>query len=410
MKAIHNKQSVANDNGVFILICGLVVMFLSGAGLLGWLLDLPALTRGKPVWPPIVFNTALCCFLSGVAILLTFLMQIQQAAKWLRWIAGIVLLLCILNLLQTLFGLDLKLDLPDMHRALQSEHTYPGRMPPLTTVALIAFSIGLLFYSVEPQRIQHRKQLIQIFATIAGLLGWMGFFDYWINMDYLYNWTGNVRMAIPASISIILLGFGLFNMAKLESEDQDNHPLPSNVRKVYITAALALAIICTLTGVSTFAIFAQRTNELIASHLQQLANDRLFFFQKSLRSRTEFAQLLSSSPQLASVVSDLNKAPKSLRLKSQLISLSHNLRSDEVLAIAYEGLSGELWPGSGQLSNYDTFEVMFHGDHKGVLLWDNGYKLRSVQRGRKTIPHPEVLPETSAANEPCTGLKRHWTH
>ncbi|PPC95260.1 MAG: hypothetical protein CTY33_00455 [Methylotenera sp.] len=375
--AQNNKQSIANDNGLFILICGTLVLLLSSAALLGWIFDLPVLTRGKSNWVPTVFNTAVCCFLGGFAILLTFLLPVQQASKGLRLIAAIILLISSLSLLEVISGLDLKLDLADMHRSLQAEHIYPGRMPPLTSAALLSFGLGLLVYSFKTNRIQHRKQIIQIFATIAGLLGWMGFFDYWINMEYLYNWTGNVRMAIPASISIILLGFGLFNMSKLENDEEENNPLSSNVRKVYITAALALTIICTLTGVSTFAIFAQRTNDIISGHLKQMANDRLFFFQKSLRSRTEYAHLLSTSPQLSAVVSELNKMPKNLRLKNRLISLSHNLRSDEVTAIAYEGISGELWPGSGQLSNYDAFEVMFHGDHKGVLLWDSGYKLRS---------------------------------
>jgi hypothetical protein len=299
----NNKQSIANDNGLFILICGIVVLFISSAALLGWLFDLPVLTRGGPNWVPIVFNTAICCFLSGLAILITFLIHPQRAAKALQWIASIILLISTLNLLEVIFGLDLKLDLAEMHRLLQPEHLHPGRMPPLTSVALIAFSLGLLVYSFKNNGILHSKQIIQVFATIAGLLGWMGLFDYWINMEYLYNWTGNVRMAIPASISIILLGFGLFNMAKLENDEQENNPLSSNVRKVYITAALAITIICSLTGISTFAIMAQRTNDLIAAHLKQMASDRQFFFQKSLRSRTEYASLLSTSTHLSSVVS-----------------------------------------------------------------------------------------------------------
>lgn len=371
------KQSIANDNGSFIFLCGLVVLFLSSAALVGWLFELPALIRVKPDWEPIVFNTAICCFLSAIAILITFILRPQLAATLLRWIASIILLISTLNLLEVILGLDLKLDLAEMHRPLQAEYTHPGRMSPLTSVAMIAYSLGLLVYSFKSNRILHPKQIIQIFATIAGLIGWMGLFDYWLNMEYFYNWSGNVRMSIPASISIILLGFALFNLAKLENPDQEHNPLTSNVRKVYITAALAVTIICSLTGVSTFAILAQRTNDLIASHLKQMANDRLFFFQASLRSRSEQALLLTKSPHLSDVVSGLNKAPKDIRLRNRLISLSHDLRSAEVMAIAYEGLSGELWPGSGHLSSQDAFEVMFHGDYQGVLLWDSGYKLRS---------------------------------
>src|SRR5687768_5203629 len=109
--AQNNKQSIANDNGPFILICGALVLLLSSAALLGWIFDLPALTRGKPNWVPTVFNTAICCFLGGIAILLTFRLPVPQASKVLPWFASIILLISSLNLLEVIFGLDLKLDL-----------------------------------------------------------------------------------------------------------------------------------------------------------------------------------------------------------------------------------------------------------------------------------------------------------
>ena len=127
-----------------IFACGAVVVLVATLVLLGWFFDLTTLLIPKLYWKPMVVNAAISCGLCGFALMCTYLFKFGVSQLIEKIVAGLVLTLTTLILVQTMFDLNLGIDAASFHQSIQMNVEHPGRVSVSTALALMIFSIGLL--------------------------------------------------------------------------------------------------------------------------------------------------------------------------------------------------------------------------------------------------------------------------
>ena len=188
----------------------LSVLVLSGAALLlslgaivcvGWYTGLEALIQVHPSFVPMQFNTALGFSLLGLS-LLSYARDYRSLS---RWLAGGVILLGGLTLLEYLFNLNLYIDELFMEHYITVETSHPGRMAPNTALNFVLSGLGICFMSQQRSRVWALSNASFLGALSTGL-GMVALLGYLFQLPEAYGWGELTRMAVHTAFGFILAG------------------------------------------------------------------------------------------------------------------------------------------------------------------------------------------------------------
>lgn len=125
------------------LAAGGFLVLLGGTILTDWFLRVPSLLQLLPGHVAMVFNTALCFFMAGLALVIP--------QRWLRWctrlqitFGTLVVLIAAAMLLQHLTNTNLGIDLRGFHAWLSDPNPTPGRMAPNTALAFLLAGTAII--------------------------------------------------------------------------------------------------------------------------------------------------------------------------------------------------------------------------------------------------------------------------
>jgi signal transduction histidine kinase len=167
-------------------------------GLLGWVLEISALTSYVQGALQITPNVALAISLSGVAIIL----ETARLGAWARWCsfgAGLLVLgLGTVTLFEYLAELDLGID--GLWLVFDTR-----RMAPNTALALV-----FMGWSVIAVRARHRRLVLsaQVAATACALVALLLVAGYLYGARAFAGIAGFTRMALPTAIALAMLALG----------------------------------------------------------------------------------------------------------------------------------------------------------------------------------------------------------
>ena len=116
--------------------CGTAVALLGGVVLLAWALDLEGLKHLRPSWPAMKANTALAFLALGSSVVLAARAKGPRPLLAARLLAGVVLAIGALTLLEYVLVADLGID-EALVRDDSPGNAYPGRPALLTSVAFL---------------------------------------------------------------------------------------------------------------------------------------------------------------------------------------------------------------------------------------------------------------------------------
>ncbi len=188
--------------------CGLVVLVVGSAALVGWWTQKPFLLGIRASYIPMAPNTALAFIVLGAAFLAV------GGGRAARMVAGVVATLVVLiaglRLMETAAGVDLAVDrwfyrVPSTSVGLVDL----GKMAPFSAVAFLASGIGLA--SVTFPFVRGRLgDLAGACGLVAGLTGLVFSLGYLFspNAPLLYG-TSSIPMALNTSFCFVVLGAGL---------------------------------------------------------------------------------------------------------------------------------------------------------------------------------------------------------
>ena len=298
-------MKLSNSHVLTTRLCAAFALTLGAVTLLGWALGIPLLVQLRPGWTPMVVNTAIGFALSGIGLLAA-----SAQGRWPARIAAIfgalVALLAIEELCVLIFDISPALSLPELHRPLQPGYPHPGRMAPNSALCFLLFGAGLIA-SMHAHReiVANWMQRVAIAVLAVGLLGVIG---YSLQLEYLYSWTGVVRMAVHSGVGMVALGSGLWNLAQARAGAQ---PISDGkeVAGVYRTATLLLLVASASAGVGGFAFLQDQVEQQMRDDLIHMTVDRILMFEQVIQDRSGRATVASEDDDLAMPLRVLASAP-----------------------------------------------------------------------------------------------------
>src|SRR5258705_2999812 len=123
--------------GAILAVCGLAV-------LAGWALESAMLVRIVPRYPPMVFSTALCFLLTGMALLVRAC-GFRRSRSITGALATAIAVIALIMLAEHALGRDLGVDWTTLHSwAYPPAGTVPGRMPVAIALAFLMAAVALV--------------------------------------------------------------------------------------------------------------------------------------------------------------------------------------------------------------------------------------------------------------------------
>ena len=356
---------------VTVVTSASLVLALGATTLAGWALHVPAMVQMHAGWTPMVVNTGIGFVLAGFALLAAAtdrgIGRIATAV-----LGGLIVLLAIEELVVLWLDLSPAFSLPELHRPLQPEYPHPGRMAPNTALAFLMFGAGICALSIGFAK---APQFARYAAIGILTLGMMGVLGYALQLEYLYGWTGVVRMAMHTGVGMLVLGTGLFAAAGSRkaglSAEKD-----AEVARVFRTAALLLLVTSLSAGIAGFAFLQSQVERQARDGLLQMTRDRVWMFELNLANRSVRAQVAQDNiSNVAASASRMDEPSRDALLHARATKLAVN-------GFSYMALhhGGTEQPLAGAPVAKARFRVPIAGRYAGVLLWDEGFFLRRVLR------------------------------
>lgn len=184
------------------LVCAAAVSLLALMVLVGWHLNIPLLVQVSPAFVPMQYNTALGFAFCGAGLVALVL----RRGRSLIFIAGFLVLLGALTLIQYFFGINLGID-ELLHEAdITVKTSHPGRMSPNT--ALNFLLVGCALWLTHSNHALQQSAGIILTALMLGI-AISAFVGYLANLEAAYGYLDLTRMAIHTAAGFIVIGVGL---------------------------------------------------------------------------------------------------------------------------------------------------------------------------------------------------------
>ncbi|MFZ6872195.1 sensor histidine kinase [Undibacterium sp. Di27W] len=238
-------------------LIALVLLLIGLVTMAAWLSQNRYLVQVFSSSTAMVFPTAFCFFLAGLALLLPI--YFSRYTLLIRNACGmLILVLASLMLIENLFSISLGVDLAFLHQWHDDANPFPGRMAPNTALALIAGGAGLLgsrnsFY-IKPRAVAG----VMLTISVLGMVGYM------LLLDLAYTWYGFPRMAFMTGFAMSLFACALM----LERPELD--PLAKGESDLYVFLGVAVTVLVTTMFVSYGSLRAMDARNTWVEHTYEV--------------------------------------------------------------------------------------------------------------------------------------------
>jgi diguanylate cyclase (GGDEF)-like protein/PAS domain S-box-containing protein len=354
--------------GAFALLVGILV-------LIGWLTHAPILLRLGPDFPATVASTGLCLALSGFAL----------AAPAMTWgahrrvslLMGLPLVLIAFGMLcQTLFHVDLGIDMAAQHAWLVDLNPNPGRMAPATALNFSLLGMGLLIEAMGAKA-RFGPRFLTACALSVVVLSVMGLMAHFMRPELLFGWQGRLtRMAPYSAVSMLGLGLGYLRRWRRDTGRTDDPH--EHRRRIFRTAAVMLTVVAVITGTAGFALQMKSVTDNVQDHLSRTLSDRRLVIEEALASAAQKVDLLSANPEVIAQLSAMATQGASRGSGEGLASTAASLLPHGFSYVAFEDLAGRR-VSAGSSIGIPALEISLGAAGHGALAWRQGYFVRHRQ-------------------------------
>ena len=183
-------------------ICALLAFILGIVVIASWLLNYTPPLKIMPIFSPVVFNSALCMAVTGLALFLHTL-----RIKWpVILLALFVSLVAALTLLDYLTHVDLHVEELFFSHGLAASRQ--GRMGIDTAIAFFTLGGALLVFTVFST--ESKNWITACFASIVFALAFVPLIGYILRIPFVLGLTDINYMPLQTSIGLLVLSIGVF--------------------------------------------------------------------------------------------------------------------------------------------------------------------------------------------------------
>jgi PAS domain S-box-containing protein len=173
----------------------------------GWILNSQILTSIHPDFVSMKFNTALAFLFLGGSLLALHLDNLPPGKRLSEILAGLVLMISFLTIIQYLFNTDLLIDelfINDLAGAVVTSS--PGRMAPLTAIGLFIASVAMLMLNSGKWSTVYLAQALSLAIVLFYFIPLLG---YIYARPQFYGFPGSTGIALPTVILFLAAGPGI---------------------------------------------------------------------------------------------------------------------------------------------------------------------------------------------------------
>ena len=319
-------------------------LLVFGLGLyimMGWLLKEPTMVQLRPGQVAMVFNTAFCFAISGLALVLVFPKREYQRIFF-RLTGILICVLGALNFAQNLFGHSYGIDWLGLHSWLTTDaNPNAGRMAPNTALAM--FLLGMVFFLMSGRISKWQVFTAQVFTVAVVGIGLTGLVGYTVDLQSLYSWFRGARMAPLTALGVIGIGVAawlvLYRLMPEKFVRDDE-------RIRFVNAAVLILMVVTA-SLGSFAILQQSLEQSLSEKVVAALERRSAVFGEQIIQAMRVAEGSATRTDLVRAIDQKD----AVKTKEALQEILHNMLQLGFSAIAVEDRLGSpiIWAGDVEL-------------------------------------------------------------
>jgi PAS domain S-box-containing protein len=387
MKKLISAQAWA---GLLIFGLGLTVIF-------GWIFHKASFVQMKPEFVGMVFMTAFCFILLGIALLTSI--WASPKGLMLRTVVGwILMVVASISLIENLFGLDLGMDFQSFHSWLKDSNPNPGRMALNTATGfMLAGSILVLSRQVTKRWIG----LVIQFATFSMLfIGLAGLVGYLLQLDLLYGFKAT-RMAAHTAAGMVCGALGLWDSWFYADWYRSRKYFTDGDKIVFMGTAL-LIIVSLTAGISGFAAQQATFERVLGENLNFAIKNQSTLFHVEVDQTIEKAMSIAGRPNLIRLTRELGLHSENENLRNDLTIIAQSILVAGATGIViYDNTNQEL-VRLGGFSKQPPISVDLGLNISAQLFWNQGFYLKASI----AILDRESIVGRLVVEEPLTHMNR----
>jgi diguanylate cyclase (GGDEF)-like protein/PAS domain S-box-containing protein len=359
------RNTASSLLGVGLLLFGLTLMAAWLLGVSPWF----AAAGGGPT----LFNAAVCFALTGAALATEFFLRDETLRRAQTGLAAAVALLAGLIFIERVFDVDLGIDLPDLHRAVQEDSAHPGRVAPPTALAFLIVATVLI--GMHRVRGIARSLVVQGATIAVFLIGLIGFGGRAIGLPLMYPESAFAGMALFTAIGLIVtslaLGLAWRRMAWYEARTLTRN----EEQRIILAGSAVLALIVCVAVLSGFAIMARQLEGAARSGLLESLKSQLELFRTTLEHRITRAEMIGARPYIVDQLAALQPDSPDARAFGNLRTEAESALRLGFTAVAFYGLHGEPGGAAGSPVEQPALVLPIDRTRRAALLWDDDFVL-----------------------------------
>lgn len=269
--------------------------------MLGWVLRLAPVVQYQPNSFALVFSSALCFALAGIALLLPLFKaernrQAQAAIGW------VLIAIATLNLLGTTLDITLLAELPALHSWLHDLNPRPGRMPVNSGVGFLL--AGFVFVAMARVRSRTIAAAILLATFTVLILGIGGVAGNVLDLELVYPQISFLHMEAQATVAMIVLAIGLWNAWRHDDWYRSQRFFKDDEKTGYMSATILSATALTA-GIVGFGIQQDMLESSLSENLMSRLKNQTATFHAEVTQgarhadntarHTDLVQLIKSS-------------------------------------------------------------------------------------------------------------------
>ena len=262
--------------------------------MVGWWLHQPIMIQISPRHEGMVFNTAFCFLLSGLALILpkdrVLLRRIGQIG-----LGTFVLMFAGAVLIQNVVDPNPAINKLFVNTWLLDSNSHPGSMAFATALAFIL--AGLVLTCINNVRNTLLGSVVQLLTAMVIILGLVGLVGYSIKLDFLGGVHDYADMPLPSAIGLVLLGVGLWE-AQRRSEWFKKIYQGKEEQRISIIGGAVLIAVASAAGLSGFAGVRVQAEAMLSQSLLLSLQDRIRSLANTIEQDSEHTALIARQSKL----------------------------------------------------------------------------------------------------------------
>lgn len=385
--ALH--QAIARSQGGFTLrlpfaIAALILLHACIV-MAGWINSSPTPITTE-AGPLMVFNTALCFALMGLAIVLEK-PERPHAPRLQTLAATMVILISVLVLAQYLTGLDLGIDAPGLHRWIENDNPDPGRMAKATAFSFLLCGCAMLL--MPRVRKLWQGLLLQCLTALPALIGLAALAGLQLDLRYVYPDYLLAQMSATTAICFIGISTALWLNWREAGWYGARNLITNEGQRLGLFSAMILAAVTSFAVLAGFNAAQRELETAISDGLLQVLRNSTKSLKLIVDHRIVRAQTIVSQDSVHRHLSELDANENAAEAREKLRSIAERFLPLGFSGIAFISSSGRELARVGQLANRPEWSSRLDAPYSAQLLLSGGWLLLNtsmpVSSGGKTI-------------------------